>query len=602
LSDEFRQLIDEVKLRAHIEDVVRERVHELRQRGRLWTACCPFHEERTPSFKVDPQRGTWRCYGACQDGGDVISFVERFDRLSFVEALEVLAARHGLSLPERRGGSPREAWAPLYDVLERAQEFYARALRTPEGRPALEDLERRGFGAATIDEFGLGWAPASGDVLVRRATDQGLDFALLERAGLARRSERGRAYDFFRNRWTVPIRDGRGRTVGFGARRLGDGDPSVPKYVNTSETPLFHKGRLIFGLDRALPAARRAGHLLLVEGYTDVMAAHQAGLSQTAAVLGTSFTDDHAALVRKSGARRVSLVFDGDEAGRRATVRALTGLLPLELDVDVVSPPSGQDPCDVLLAEGAGPFEERLAHADDWLAFLVRGLGELSGVERLAAQDEILELVALLRPLAREARLAELAERLGYPLDSVREQFDGLAERRAQRSRRARTATSEAPAEAEPARPDPTRPDAPTRMAWGEMIGAAIVDPSFVALIRPYDGACPDEQLGSILGAVLRCADAGRVDEDALLSELADDPARALVGRIVGHAQRAESARALFEGALRAVGRRTDRERVRRAKHELVRSGSDSDEAQESLRELHTRLRQRFVGEAADSR
>lgn len=593
MSDEFRQLIEEVKLRTPVEDVVRERVSELRRQGRLWTACCPFHEERTPSFKVDPERGTWRCYGACQDGGDVIAFVERFDRLTFVEALELLAARHGLSLPERgRSGQRDESFGPLYDVLERAQEFYRRSLSTPEGRAAREDLEARGFTAATFDEFGLGWAPNGGDVLVRRATERGVDFALLERAGLARRSERGRTYDFFRNRWTVPIRDLRGRAVGFGARRLGDDDPTVPKYVNTSETALFHKGRLIFGLDRALPAVRRGRHLMLVEGYTDVMAAHQAGLSQTAAVLGTSFTDDHVALVKKSGARRVSLVFDGDEAGRRATARALAGLLTLEVDVDVVSPPRGQDPCDVLLREGAGPFEERIAAAEDWLAFLVRGLEPLAGVERTAALDELLGLLGRLRPLAREARFEELAERLGYPVDSVREQFEGLSERRARRAVRPAT---------EPA-PEPETPELEPalRVAWGEMIGAAIVDPSLVAMLRPYRGACPDPGLSTILDALLACADAGQVDEGALLTELAEDPARALVGRVIGHAQRAESPRALFEGAISAVGRRAERDAVRAAKLELVRSGGESDEAQERLRQLHTRLRQRFVGEAAE--
>ena len=334
---------------------------------------------------------------------------------------------------------------------------------------------------------------------------------------------------------------------------------------------------------------------MLVEGYTDVMAAHQAGLSQAAAVLGTSFTDDHAALVRKSGARRVSLVFDGDQAGRKATARALAGLLPLEIDVDVVSPPAGQDPCDVLLSEGAGPFEQRLEQAEDWMAFLVRGLEGLTGVERGAALDEILGLVGRLRPLAREARFEELAERLGYPVDSVREQYEGLAERHARRA---------APRPAPEPEPEPVaRPTDPRlRLAWGEMIGAAILDPSLVAMIRPYADACPDAQLASVLGAVLRCADEGLVDEGTLLTQLADDPARGLVGKLIGHAQSSESARTLFEGAARAVGRRSERQHVQDTKLEIVRSGGESSEAQEKLRQLHTRLRQRFVGGAAESR
>ena len=351
---EFRQFIERVKLRTPIEVVVGERVAALRSRGSLFWACCPFHQERTPSFAVDPRRGTWRCFGACGEGGDVLSFVERFDGLTFLEALRLLARQCGEELPERatrgRAQGTEAALEARLELLAWAAEIYRQAWSGPEGRGARSYMERRGLSNAVLDAFGIGWASENGLALLRAAERDKKPIDWLAEAGLLRRNDAGRTYDFFRGRVLIPIRDRLGWVVGFGGRLLGtEGDTTGPKYLNTPETPYFHKGRLIFGLDLAARAIRSSHRLLVVEGYTDVMAAHQAGWQETVAVLGTATTEDNAALIRRSGARAVVLVFDGDEAGRKATMRALHGLLPLPLEFRVAVLPEDRDPGDLLI-------------------------------------------------------------------------------------------------------------------------------------------------------------------------------------------------------------------------------------------------------------
>ena len=303
-QDDLKRVIETIKLRVPIEDLVRDRVPALKKQGALWVACCPFHDERTPSFKVDPRRGSWHCFGACATGGDQISFLQRLDHLEFMEALEILAARVGVELPRRgRGRDEATDLDPLTTALDRSAEFYRRQLASREGRIARNYLEERGITANTIEAFGLGYAPSTGQALVGFARALVRDGELpttgaFTRAALVRVGDSGRPFDFFRGRLMIPIRDAKGRTVGFGARRLlDDADTPAgagPKYINSPETPAFHKGRVIYGLDRAIADVRRSGHLILVEGYTDVIAAHQAGLSTVAAVLGTSTTEDHA--------------------------------------------------------------------------------------------------------------------------------------------------------------------------------------------------------------------------------------------------------------------------------------------------------------------
>jgi len=554
IHDEFRRALEAIKLRAPIEDVVRERVPALKKAGALWVACCPFHDERTPSFKVDPRRGTWRCYGSCGTGGDVLGFVEKSDNVTFLEAVEILAARTGVDLPQRSSAS-RERDAeldPVRAVLDFACRFFRAEIQTSEGRASARYLEERGLDASTSEAFAIGHAPASGQALVSALRSANLPFEAAERAGLVRRSDQGRAYDFFRGRMTIPIRDLSGSVVGFGARRLDDRDESGPKYVNTPETDLFKKGRLVYALDRALPEVRKRGHIVLVEGYTDVMAAHQCGAGNVVAVLGTSTTEDHAALLRRTGARRISLVFDGDDAGRKAAWRALNGLLHLEVEIDVVGLKGGVDPCDLCVKDGAQAFAAELEMAQSWFDFVCAGVEELRGTALAKEVERILELLTRIqKPVQREARLLDLADRVRMSPDTLRAQVGSQpGVRRVRPVAAANPAAnidtaSDAGVPVVAAQPSPTqvREERELRLAFEELTGALLVDAALAPVVERWLEHCPDADLARITDAVLALREEGAevIDESTVLTWLADDPARARVMKLSEYVQIAQS-------------------------------------------------------------
>jgi DNA primase len=520
----FRQFLDTLKLTVSIEDVVSARVPGLKRAGAEWKGCCPFHEERTPSFHVVPDKQFFHCFG-CGASGDVFVFLQRFDGVEFMEAVEELATSVGLEVPKKRSRGPKDGReARLVEALERAAKLFERSYRGPQGEAARRYMDERGLGREVQDAFGIGWAPADGRALVGAARAAGFELDALVEAGLVKRPEddgAGRSkspFDFFRGRLIVPIRDGRGRTIGFGGRVLPGTDG--PKYINTAETPLFHKGRTVFGLDLAAEAARRLRHIVVMEGYTDVMAAHQAGLRQAVAVLGTATTEDHARILRRTGAQRLTLVFDGDRAGRAAALKALRGSLSRgEFDtVDVVALPEGSDPCDLLVTvdpasgERGGRFVALLEQAVDWFTFLQSGLVGLGPKELADAIDAALEVVAVLpNPVEREARVRELAEGTGLSQSSIEARFEevlGSARRssaaarplaaRADVSNRGsipgREQVEPAPRQphAAPASPGAPaiRPAARSRdqhrelRAWAELIGACLVDNALVVVHR----------------------------------------------------------------------------------------------------------------------
>ncbi len=563
---EFKRAIEEIKLRAPIEEIVRQRVPELRRRGKLYEACCPFHEEKTPSFKVDPTRGSWRCYGACGDGGDVISFVEASYGVEFKEAIEILAGQTGVEVPSF-GGQRRDTgeYDKGFEVLKRAAAYYRERLGDPEAKQAREYLAERGFDHDTALSFGLGWAPASGEAFVELSRGEGVPFDVLEKSGLARRNERGRPYDFFRGRLMFPIRDLRGRTVGFGARRLSDGPKAGPKYINSPESDWFQKGSLVYGLDLAVKEARKTGHLVLMEGYTDVIAAHQKGLANTAAVLGTSTTDQHGKLLHRAGAQRISLVFDGDAAGREAAFRALSGLLPEEYELDVIQPPGGQDPCDLLMSAGLEPFKVALEGASGWFEFASEGLEELHGNALNKAVDRVLGLILRVKaPVHREDLVQQLAQRIGMRVETLQAQLALTPEareaaRKAERERR--EVSSEVPLSAP--RADGEQSDAvakqnpKVRMAWGEIAGALLLDPSLIPMAGDWLGRCPSKDIHRVLEAItgLHADLDAEINVGTVMTALGEDPARDLVGRIVHHAEGADSPRALLDGALHFLKR-----------------------------------------------
>ncbi len=381
----------------------------LRRSGSTFSALCPFHKEKTPSFRVFPHSDTFRCFG-CGKGGDIFTFVQEMERVSFPEALEILARRAGV--PLQKGPSRDQGLKPkLLSLMETAQDFYARALKGPEGKKARDYLARRGLTGA-ISPFGLGYAPPSWTALVEKAASLGVNPDLLVKAGLAKRGDLG-LHDYFRNRLMIPIRDPLGRVVGFGGRVLDD---SEPKYLNSPETLLFSKGKLLFGLSEARRS--KADRFLVVEGYTDVMAASLAGVEGVVAGLGTSFTPDQARLLERYGKSRVVLVFDGDPAGWKAAERALDIFAPSPLDVRVVLLEGGRDPADLVRREGGAALEERVKEAPSAFEVkldLVLGRNDHrdpAGAARAAG--EIVEYLGKVGdPVRRERLLLQGASRLG---------------------------------------------------------------------------------------------------------------------------------------------------------------------------------------------
>ena len=601
---EFKRAIDEVKLRSAIEDVVREYVPDLKKAGRLWEACCPFHDEKTPSFKVDPAKQMWRCYGACSEGGDVLSFVQKSQNLGFTDALELLAAQVGVEIPKSRGRRPeRGEDDPGMAALARADEFFQQKLLSSEGRLAREYLASRGMGENTIKAFGLGWAPGNRQELVRLARQEaqrghasggqgGDPCAAWVQAGVLRRGDDGGEYSFFRERLVIPIRDLKGRTIGFGARRLSDNEKAGPKYINSSESDYFHKGRVIYALDRAIDYVRKGRHLILVEGYTDVMAAHQVGLNTVCAVLGTSTTETHAGLVRKSGARRVTLVFDGDDAGRKAAWRALDGLLPLDVELEVAVLPSGKDPAD-LCSEGSEAFTAQLDHAQDWFDFLTKGLGEMKGKEQAHAVDDVLRLLErLTKPVHRSSLHAQLAERLAMPLSTILEARNHL-----RRGVRETGYTLPPPNTISGGGPDGGDPsgkggkvsektvDKREVAAYKAAVGSVLMDSALVPRIRSLVGTCPNAGLTAVMGAILALyEDEDKpIDESSVMTQLGADPVRNHVSALVLYAsQTGLPPHELLEASLHTLEQLARRKEL----SELKARSSDPDLSEETRQDL----------------
>ncbi|PZN28322.1 MAG: DNA primase, partial [Proteobacteria bacterium] len=368
--------IDELVARADIVELIGSRV-PLKKQGKEFKACCPFHEEKTPSFTVVPDKQFYHCFG-CGAHGTVLGFLMEHDHLTFVEAVEELALRLGLDVPRDHHGAQRPA-APgedLYGVLSRAAALYQAELKnSPRARKYLED---RGVDGQTAAKFGLGYAPESWDFVLRQLGTGERERSRLFAAGLVIRREDQRPgasgfYDRFRDRIMFPIRDARGRTLGFGGRVLDRGEP---KYLNSPETELFHKGRELYGLYEARQASRSLTRILIVEGYMDVVRLHQAGITYAAATLGTATTPDHLARVFRL-CNEVVFCFDGDRAGRAAAWRALEnalGQVRQGRQIRFLFLPEGQDPDSLVGAEGRSAFEARLDGAQSLSEYLLQHL------------------------------------------------------------------------------------------------------------------------------------------------------------------------------------------------------------------------------------
>jgi DNA primase len=459
LTEDRVALKQRIKEANDIVDVVGSYI-SLRPLGPTFKGLCPFHDDHRPSFDVDPRRQRYRCW-ACNKYGDVINFVQEFEHVGFLEALELLARRAGITLENLEKSPQGPSRASMLDVMRWAQsQFQECLLEAPHADVARTYLGERKLAGETVRRFGLGFAPGMGEWLVSKALNAKMPADLLETLGLIAKRNEGRGYyDRFRDRVMFPIRDIRGQTVGFGGRILPSSPLAErsPKYYNSAETPLFSKSEQLYGIDLAREAAAKIGYLAIVEGYTDVMMAHQYGVSHVVATMGTALNARHIKKIRNL-VSRVVLVFDADAGGDTGVDRALELFVSHDLDLRIATLPEGLDPCDFLTAHGPEPFRRALDESLDVLEFKLRSVwpdGAQPEVESLRrAADQMLSILAA--SPKDELKLGLMVNRIAHRLRLKEETlWKKFRELRARRADGPSAATRVAEAVVEPERSAP---------------------------------------------------------------------------------------------------------------------------------------------------
>jgi len=411
--------LDRLKQTVDIVEVISAHT-DLRRQGARWVGLCPFHDERTPSFSVDAQEKLYHCFG-CGVGGDAIKFVEEKEGLGFAEAVEVLADRYGVELEREqedpRAEARRQHRRRLEQLLDRTASFYSSYLwESKEAGKARDYLADRGLGEQILRDFGVGFAPSAWDKVLVAGQRAGFSVAELHGVGLVQKGRGGGEYDRFRSRIMFPIRDRRGRTLGFGGRAMRDDQGA--KYVNTAETDFFHKSDLLYGVDRAKGAIAKAARAVVVEGYTDVLALHQAGVEEAIAVMGTAITGEQVAAL--SGmVEEVVLALDADSAGQEAMLRAQRVASGRKMRLRVAAMPAGEDPAEMMAAEG-GPerFRALIEAAEELSSFQVGMVLDRTDVGSPAERDRALaEVAPVLAGLGESASRDELVRRVAERLD-----------------------------------------------------------------------------------------------------------------------------------------------------------------------------------------
>lgn len=410
-----RSFINDLLARTDIIDLVDAKV-PLKKQGKNHHACCPFHNEKTPSFTVNGERQFYYCFG-CGAHGNAIDFLMNYDKLDFVEAIEELSALHGLDVPYEKGtGSSQielHQRQNLYQLMEKINQFYCAALSHPSANKAKDYLSQRGLSTEIIEHFSIGFAPAGWDNLLKKFAVNPESRKQLDDAGMLVTNDNGRVYDRFRERVMFPIRDRRGRVIAFGGRVLGD---ALPKYLNSPETDIFHKGRQLFGLYEATQNSNELSKLLVVEGYMDVVALAQYDIRYAVASLGTSTTSEHIQLLYRS-TDTVICCYDGDRAGREAAWRALETALPYLTDgrqLRFMFLPDGEDPDSLVRKEGKDAFEQRMKDAQTLSAFLFDSLVPQVDLKTQEGKAKFSKLaIPLIKQIPGETLRLYMAQELG---------------------------------------------------------------------------------------------------------------------------------------------------------------------------------------------
>ncbi|HWD05927.1 MAG TPA: DNA primase [Amycolatopsis sp.] len=502
--------IAEVRERNRIDEVVGEYVALRRAGGGSLKGLCPFHNEKTPSFNVRPSHGTFHCFG-CGEGGDVIKFIQKIDLVSFVEAVERLADRVGVRLNYEGGGGSvqrdRGTRARLIEAHRAASEFYSEQLMTDEARPARDFLSERGFDAAVARQFGCGYAPGGWDKLTKHLLNRGFEVKELLASGLAKEGQRG-PMDRFHRRLVWPIRDVGNDVVGFGARRLFDDDRISAKYLNTSETPIYKKSQVMFGLDQAKREIAKRHQVVVVEGYTDVMAMHAAGVPTAVASSGTAFGEDHMKVLRRlmmdddAFRGEVIFTFDGDEAGQKAALKAFEGDQTFAGQTYIAVAPDGMDPCELRIAKGDAAVKDLVARRTPLFEFAIKSMlkqFDLDSVDgQVAALQKTVPMVAAIKDRAsRDGYASKLAWWVGWQdvaqvVNRVRGAAGAAARRGGQAGLQLRPSARQqqsAPAAPEGDLPRPA-PNDPRFIGQREALKAALQQP---AIAGPEYDSLPEE-------------------------------------------------------------------------------------------------------------
>ncbi len=503
----------------------------LRRQGKGFVGLCPWHDDSRPSLQINPERQTYRCW-VCNDGGDVFKFLMRMERLEFREALEHLAERAGIPMTRGRSGASGARKADFHKALNWAADRYRDYLQSsPDARAAREYLTTRGLTEDTIQRFGLGFAPDSWDWLLKEASAAGIGTDILAATGMAvERPDASGHYDRFRARIIFPIRDPMSRCVAFGGRVLpeakSDAKSDPAKYINSPETPVFSKSSMLYGLESAREAMGKTRRAVVVEGYTDCLAARQAGIDDVVAVLGTALGEKHAKLLRRY-VDRIVIVLDGDDAGRKRTDEILDVLLAEPIDLRIARLPSGIDPCDFILDHGRDAFETMLESAADPLDYRLDEVNArlpegASDDAVLAAVESVLSALANASPrsplspsqrrLREDQVIGRLVRRFGLSRDILRSR---VTELRGRQSVHRKTTTTTTP------------PSIPAKLpAWDrEVIEVLVCVPEGAGIII-RDVQASELQTGAgrdVLAAARRLHDAERpVDLSGLLMEIPD--------------------------------------------------------------------------------
>ena len=521
--------LQRVREATDIVALIRESV-PLKRSGSSFKALCPFHQEKTPSFIVTPSKQIFKCFG-CGAAGDVFSFVMKHDRIEFAEAVRALARRAGVSITETTvEKQSRTSKDRLYDANKWAARFYFEQLeKSADAAHAREYVEKRRIAPEMVTKFRLGYSPNRWDSLVTKAKDERLDLQLLAEAGLVVRKKEGGYYDFFRNRLMFPIFDVNDRVIGFGGRSL---DGSEPKYINSSESAVFSKGRSLYGVSQAMRAMQKEGRVVVVEGYTDVIMAHQYGFEPVVAVLGTALTQDHVRLLRRFAAKAV-LLLDQDQAGQNSAERSVDAFVAEAMPVTVGRLDSEKDPCDFLLSRGKGPFAQALEEGKEVVAFKIERVKQATGgrLDAAGALDPVVSTLGLIGdPIAREFALKQVAQLTGVSEVALQSRLRQLSQpvRRAV----AKDAGLPVPQRGTKAgfcgKRDPER-ELLYVMLWGgecpalvreRLDPAWIGDPALLMLIRR---------------AIELHGETGKVDAASLLAHCREERERAIVEEAVAH-------------------------------------------------------------------